>query len=135
MRTRVLQGGGPPVQWAFWGSYRRLRLGALLAGALALPALGAAAEDDPFGPDWPEGPGREEAGYLCGACHSLRLVTQQGLSRSAWDETLDWMVEEQEMDEPEPEERELILSYLSEHFGIDHRPGHVGAFPNQPSRN
>ncbi len=134
MRNRVVQ-GGRPVPGPFRGPGRRLRFAALFAGALALPAFGAAAEDDPFGPDWPEGPGREEAGYLCGACHSLRLVTQQGLSRSAWDETLDWMVEEQEMDEPEPEERALILSYLSEHFGIDHRPSHLGAFPNQPVQN
>ncbi len=97
-----------------------------------LPALliqGAQAEDDPFGSDWPEGPGREEAGYLCGACHSLRMVTQQGLSRSDWDETLDWMVEEQEMAPLEGEERELILSYLSEHFGVDHRPSRPGAAP------
>ncbi len=97
-----------------------------------LPALliqGAQAEDDPFGSDWPEGPGREEAGYLCGACHSLRMVTQQGLSRSDWDETLDWMVEEQEMEPLEGEERELILSYLSEHFGVDHRPSRPDAAP------
>jgi len=97
-----------------------------------LPAFliqGAQAEDDPFGSDWPEGPGREEAGYLCAACHSLRMVTQQGLSRDDWDETLDWMVEEQEMEALEAEERELILSYLSQHFGVDHRPRHVQDAP------
>ncbi|WP_205944434.1 hypothetical protein [Pelagibius litoralis] len=99
------------------------------AALLVLSAAPASAEDDPFGADWPEGPGREEAGYLCGACHSLRLVTQQGLSRLDWDETLDWMVEEQEMEEPEAVERALILSFLSEHFGVDHRPRHVQAAP------
>ena len=101
-------------------------------GLAFLPALlisGAQAEDDPFGSDWPEGPGREEAGYLCGACHSLRLVTQQGLSRGDWDETLDWMVEEQEMEPLEPAEHELILSYLATHFGVDHRPRHVQNTP------
>lgn len=100
-----------------------------LAALLAFPVPKATAEDDPFGSDWPQGPGREETGYLCGACHSLRLVTQQGLSRGDWDETLDWMIEEQEMDPLEADEREVILAYLSQHFGIDHRPDHVQAMP------
>ncbi|MEE9301426.1 MAG: hypothetical protein V3V17_09935 [Alphaproteobacteria bacterium] len=37
---------------------------------------------------------------------------QQRLSRDVWDETLDWMVEEQDMPELDPEARELILDYL-----------------------
>ena len=97
-----------------------------------LPVLlvqGAQAEDDPFGSDWPEGPGREDTGYLCGACHSLRIVIQQGLSRSDWDETLDWMIEEQDMAPLETEEREIILTYLSTHFGVDHRPRHMQNAP------
>ena len=65
----------------------------------------------------PPGPGREETFYLCSACHSIRLVTQQGLSRQAWDDTLDWMVEEQGMPKPEKDERALILDYLAEHYG------------------
>lgn len=68
----------------------------------------------------PPGPGREEVFYTCKACHSLKLVQQQGLSRKDWDETLDWMVEEQGMDEIENEAtRDLILDYLSTHYGRD----------------
>ncbi len=71
--------------------------------------------------DWeglPPGPGREEVYYTCSACHSLKMVTQQGLSRQRWDKTLEWMVEEQGMDEIESTaERDLILDYLAEHFG------------------
>ena len=74
--------------------------------------------DDPFGADWPIGPGRELTGYVCNACHSLALVKQQGLPRTRWDKLLDWMVEEQGMDEPGPEQRELMLDYLSTHFGV-----------------
>jgi len=40
-------------------------------------------------------------------------VVQQRLSRDVWDETLDWMVEEQTMPELDPEERAVILDYLS----------------------
>lgn len=108
-----------------------------LFGLVVLPALllqGAQADDDPFGSDWPEGPGREEAGYLCGACHSLRIVIQQGLSRGDWDETLDWMVEEQDMAPLETEEREIILTYLATHFGVDHRPRHVQNAPGTDRR-
>ena len=60
----------------------------------------------------PPGPGREEVFYNCQACHSLKLVLQQRLSREGWDETLVWMVEEQDMPQPDPEERKIILDYL-----------------------
>jgi len=71
--------------------------------------------------DWqglPPGPGREEVFYTCNACHSLMMVTQQGMSRERWDETLEWMVEEQGMSEiADAGTRDLILDYLAEHFG------------------
>lgn len=71
--------------------------------------------------DWrglPPGPGREEVFYSCSSCHSLMLVTQQAMSRDSWDETLEWMVEEQGMAEIEnATTRDLILDYLSNHFG------------------
>ncbi len=71
--------------------------------------------------DWqglPPGRGREEVFYSCNVCHSLRLVSQQGMSRERWDETLEWMVEEQGMAEIEDAlMRDLILDYLSIHFG------------------
>jgi cytochrome c len=74
--------------------------------------------------DWqglPPGPGREEVFYLCQTCHSLAIVKQQGLNRDNWDETLTWMVEEQEMPEPEADERALIVDYLATHFSETRR--------------
>jgi cytochrome c len=65
----------------------------------------------------PPDPGREQVFYTCQVCHSLRIVQQQALSRSSWDETLEWMVEEQGMQEPDAKTRQLILNYLSRHFG------------------
>jgi len=61
--------------------------------------------------------GREEVEIYCSACHSVRLVAQQGLTRSDWDELFDWMVEEQEMEEMPTEDRKLVLNYLSKYRG------------------
>jgi len=84
-------------------------------------ALAAGDEADEFG-GLPTGPGQEETFYACSPCHSIRLVVQQGLSREAWVETIDWMVDEQEMDPLEPDEYDLILDYLDTYLNTDHRP-------------
>ena len=67
----------------------------------------------------PPDKGRDEVEAYCGACHSLRLVVQQGLSRDAWQETIEWMVEEQEMEPLEPEDHKLVLDYLTKHVSIE----------------
>ena len=66
-----------------------------------------------------EGLGREEVFSPCQACHSLAIVKQQGLNRDSWDESLVEMVEEREMDPLDPEDRNLILDYLSTYYGRD----------------
>ncbi|MEI8592882.1 c-type cytochrome [Photobacterium sp. Hal280] len=65
-------------------------------------------------------PGKDMAlvASACSACHSLYLVTQQGLSKERWDALLTWMVEEQGMDELAPDDREAILVYLSTYYGM-----------------
>lgn len=96
-----------PEAWA-----RELMLGYLSAHFGELP------DDEQDWEGLPPGDGREEVYYTCNACHSLKLVTQQGMNRSRWDETLDWMVEEQGMNEIEDiATRTRILDYLSTHFG------------------
>jgi cytochrome c len=68
----------------------------------------------------PAGPGREDVFYRCKSCHSLMIVKQQGLSRPAWAESLEWMVEEQGMPPIEDDAaRNRILDYLSTHFGLN----------------
>ncbi|KPQ07476.1 MAG: Quinohemoprotein amine dehydrogenase A, alpha subunit, heme binding [Rhodobacteraceae bacterium HLUCCA12] len=96
--------------------FKRAALVALVL-TLAVPALADEAENewDPL----PPGDGAEETYYACNACHSLRTVTNGGYSREVWDDLLDWMVEEQGMEELEPDERETILDYLSENIGPD----------------
>lgn len=84
------------------------------AATTAAPA--AAAETDFQG--LPAGEGREEVFYLCNACHSLKTVKQQGLPRDRWDELLHWMTEKQGMPALEGQERDTVLDYLAENFGI-----------------
>ena len=91
----------------------------LLALVLGIVPPAFAGNDD-FG-GLPPGPGQEEVFILCDACHSIKLVTQQGLDRDAWDETLDYMTAEQGMPELEPDERRLILDYLAKNIGPDSR--------------
>lgn len=102
-------------------------LGMLTAALLLSAPVRADSHDEYEG--LPPGEGRDEVYGYCGACHSVRLVTQQGLSRERWREILVWMVEEQGMAELDEETKTLILDYLSEHLGIDHRPAHVGKTP------
>lgn len=64
----------------------------------------------------PPGEGRPVVYAYCTACHSTRIILQQGMSRSRWDQTLDWMVKEQGMPEPGPEAREVLLDYLAAQF-------------------
>ena len=89
----------------------------LAAAAAVFLAAAASAEDEYQG--LPPGDGRDEVLGLCGACHSMKLVTQQGLSRPVWAEVLEFMVEEQEMAELEPEDEVLVLDYLARFYGPD----------------
>lgn len=92
--------------------------------ALPTPLVSGGAPAAAQDMDWqglPPGPGREETFNLCGACHSLKLVTQQGLPRDRWDELMDYMVDEQGMPPLEPAERKLIVDYLAEFYGPDRK--------------
>ncbi|MEJ2122881.1 MAG: hypothetical protein P8Z76_19720 [Alphaproteobacteria bacterium] len=80
-----------------------------------MASLPSYADDETFG--LPNAPGREELLAFCGACHSMKLVVQQGLTRQSWEETLIWMYEEQEMPRLEPEEEKLVLDYLAKYVG------------------
>ena len=95
----------------------------LAAFAALVPAL-ATAESE-FGVLVDE-PGVETTYYACSVCHSERLVAQQGLTRERWDNLLHWMVDEQGMDPLDPEDRAIVLDYLTTHYNTDR--------PNFPKR-
>ena len=100
---------------------RRLLLGGLSLGFLAL-AGEAGAQTPAFTPkdermeDLPESPGREETFALCTACHGFKLVSNQGMSRAQWDESLTWMTKRHNMADIQGADRDLILGYLEKHY-------------------
>jgi cytochrome c5 len=82
-------------------------LGAAIAVVtLALPT--AAAQE------LPAGPGREVVTARCVACHETDLITQQRLSRAAWQRSIEKMVRWGAV--VDTTEREPLLDYLAAHF-------------------
>jgi cytochrome c len=69
----------------------------------------------------PGGLGMDETEAYCSACHSMRLVVQQGQTRDGWDELLEYMVEEHAMEPLPAEDRKLVLDYLSKNYDAKRR--------------
>ncbi len=65
---------------------------------------------------FPQAPYREEAFYVCTACHNFKLTAQQGMTREKWAETLEWMTVKHRMPKLEGKELREILDYLSAAF-------------------
>jgi len=65
----------------------------------------------------PDGPGKELVYYACSGCHSMKIVFQQRLTRETWDDLLVWMREKQNMPEIPPDDRKVVLDYLTAHYG------------------
>ena len=92
------------------------------------PAQSFAPKDERI-EDLPEGPGREETFGMCTACHGYKLVSNQGMTRDKWDETLNWMTERHNMPDIQGSDRDLILDYLATHHPPK-APSRSGGFKN-----
>ena len=79
--------------------------------------------------DLPDGPGRDETFGMCTACHGYKLVSNQGMTRDRWDETLTWMTERHGMPDIQGADRNLILDYLATHHPPK-APTRAGGFKN-----
>jgi len=92
----------------------------ILVALFVLSIRPAMAESD-VGPweDMPAGEGRRETYAICSACHSMKLVQQQGMTRTQWDETLVYMVEEHGMAPLGEPLIDRILDYLSIAYSPD----------------
>ena len=95
---------------------------AALLGFIIFPTLDASAQSWRERPpeetpeQYPAGPHRDDTFYFCTACHSFRIVAQQGLSRERWNETFDFMVSRHKMVDVQGEQREQMLDYLASAF-------------------
>jgi len=81
------------------------------------PAL--AESDADLWEEMPVGEGRRETYAICSACHSIKLVEQQGMTRTQWNETLIYMVEEHGMAPLGPPLLDRILDYLAAVYSPD----------------
>ena len=63
--------------------------------------------------------GVEETFDYCTACHSERIIAQQGQTRDGWIELLEWMVDEQGMAEIEEPDLGKVLDYLTANYNTD----------------
>lgn len=105
---------------------RSLRNEVQISAADPMAALRAPDEAKTEGPapnpefgDLPDAPGAEETFYQCTACHSTAIIRQQRVTDARWDDLWTWMVEEQGMIDPEPAEKDVILTYLKTHFSSE----------------
>jgi cytochrome c553 len=108
---------------------RILRIVLALAAAVAFAiSANAQSKTQPKDPEdapelYPAHPRRDDAFYACVACHSFKLVAQQGMSRARWDDSITWMTERHKMPKLEGKDREAVLDYLSTVFPERTQPG------------
>lgn len=112
------------IAWLNRNSPAPLDLGAGAAAGGAVPGGAVAAASAAAPPArnlglLVAGEGAVETHAYCTPCHSERIVAQQGLTRSDWDELLEQMVEEHEMNPIEEPYRARVLDYLAAHYGPD----------------
>jgi hypothetical protein len=99
---------------------------AAFAASLLGPFLSTSAQDkqpEETPEQYPAHANRDDTFYFCTACHSFKIIAQQGMSRGRWNDTIDYMIERHKMVDPGDELREQILDYLSTAFPERRAPG------------
>jgi len=92
----------------------------ILLVLFVLSSRAALADSEPM--PWsgmPAGEGRRETFAICSACHSMKIVEQQGMTRTQWSETLSYMVEEHGMAPLDQPLLDRILDYLAIAYSPD----------------
>ncbi|HEX7045328.1 MAG TPA: hypothetical protein VF203_12015 [Burkholderiales bacterium] len=105
------------------------RAAAIAAAVLAVAASQGAA-DKPIDPKTGLAidKGFEIVSAWCTACHSATLITQTGMTRAQWLETIRWMQDTQGLWDLGEREDE-ILDYLARNYGVPERPTQPGVIP------
>lgn len=83
----------------------------LLALVLCLAPVALLADHE----DLPDGEGKETFIKMCANCHALQRVTRTRFPKKFWQSTVDDMVSRGA--EGTEEEAEVVISYLTRHFG------------------
>jgi hypothetical protein len=96
-----------------------MRLAIVLAGVLAIAAIGPAAADEPeidpltglrMTGDW------QLVRSNCVGCHSAKLITQQSGTESHWLGLIRWMQAKQNLWQFDPETETKIIGYLAANY-------------------
>ena len=96
-----------------------MRLAIVLAGVLAIAAIGPAAADEPeidpltglrMTGDW------QLVRNNCVGCHSAKLITQQSGTESHWLGLIRWMQAKQNLWQFDAETETKIIGYLAENY-------------------
>ena len=66
-------------------------------------------------------PGHRLVVAHCTACHSAKIIIQQGLTLDGWGELIEWMQEEQGLWPIDDESLASILNYLATHYSTDRK--------------
>ncbi len=66
----------------------------------------------------PEGKDKNLVIAFCSPCHSVKLVSQNRMTRNNWDKTLLWMEKKQNMHPLPSDIRKKILDYLETNFSL-----------------
>lgn len=92
-----------------------MRLALAIAGLLlAAPAIAQTSftPRDESPEDFVAGAGRDDTFYACTACHGFKLVAQQGMTRTQWEESIGLMVRRHNMPPLDDKDRKVVLDYL-----------------------
>ena len=92
---------------------------AILIVVAAVPLFGAQSASSP---ELPAGSMEAKATTACTECHEARIIVQQRLSKTAWTKEVDKMTKWGAL--VEPQDRDLLIDYLSANFGVD-KPDYV----------
>jgi cytochrome c len=104
------------IRYFIWGLI--VAIAALFVSGISQANTRIASAESEFGVLVP-GKGAEETYSYCIACHSEKIVAQQGLPRDGWIKLLEWMIEEQGMPKIDEPDYSLIIDYLAKNYNID----------------
>ena len=118
----------PDMRWAGKIGTAVAGLWVMLATA-CFPAMAQSVKVQDDRPEnYPDGPQRESTFYFCTACHSFKLVAQQGMTREQWDDTLSWMQQKHGLPSTDGKDRNNLLDYLSTAFPQRQKSGWQNPF-------